>query len=180
MRIAGIVHHHSLGGVIGIPKVLTECLAGSTGRRLKSLPARKSFPPLEPLGGPLSPILGMGGGQSKSLDSMLYGPLRLLRGGSTEDALQPRYTSPTLSLEGAGNVSRSMVTTTMFCLALAKVGSYHSTHSIAAVRPTPSIDSHWCRSASLASATVHSSVSLPHCRVASRSMSFCRTHRCSS
>jgi hypothetical protein len=62
MRIAGIVHHRSLGGVIGIPKVLTERLAGSTGRRLKSLPARKSFLPLEPLGGPLSPILGMGGG----------------------------------------------------------------------------------------------------------------------
>jgi hypothetical protein len=102
MRIAGIVHHHSLGGVIGIPKVLTERLAGSTSRRLKSLPARKSFPPLEPLGGPLSPILGMGGGQSKSLDSMLYGPLRLLRGGSTEDALQPLVHVAHLVIGGCG------------------------------------------------------------------------------
>jgi hypothetical protein len=49
------MRHRPLGGAIGVPEVLTERLVGSTDRRLKSLPARKSFPSLEPLGWPFDP-----------------------------------------------------------------------------------------------------------------------------
>jgi hypothetical protein len=43
------------------------------------------------------------------------------------------YTSPTPSMEGVCNVSRSVATVTMFWLALVKVGSYRFACSIAAV-----------------------------------------------
>jgi hypothetical protein len=84
------------------------------------------------------------------------------------------YTSPSPSVEGVGNVSRSTVVVAMFWLAHVKVGSHRYARSIAMAQPASSVDSRWCRSASLASTTICSSVSSPHCRAASHSMSSCR------
>jgi hypothetical protein len=90
------------------------------------------------------------------------------------------YTLPTPSVEGASNVSKSAPTTTMFWLALAKVGSYRSTRSIVVAWLASSIDSHWCSSASLASMVVCSSASSPfHC-MDLRSMLSYRAHHHSS
>jgi hypothetical protein len=61
------------------------------------------------------------------------------------------YTSPTPSVEGVGNVSKSAATTTMFWLALVKAGSCRSAQSITMAWTTSSADSCWCRLASLAS-----------------------------
>jgi hypothetical protein len=90
------------------------------------------------------------------------------------------YTSPTPSVDGAGNVSKSAATATTFWLALAKVGSCRSACSIEAVQPTLNTNSCWCRSISLASTIARSSVSLPHCHAASCLMSSCGMRRHSS
>jgi hypothetical protein len=66
------------------------------------------------------------------------------------------YISPTPLVEGEGNMSKSVAAAATFWLALAKVGSYCSTHSIIAVRPASSADSRWHRSVSLALAAAHS------------------------
>jgi hypothetical protein len=83
------VSHRPLGGAVDIPEVLTEHLVSLNNRRLKILSMRKASCIQSPLGGPFSPILGMGGGQNKGIDPMLQGTLRLLCGVSVEDALQP-------------------------------------------------------------------------------------------
>jgi hypothetical protein len=55
MRVARTMCHRPFSGVVSIPEVLIECLAGSTGRRLKSLSVGKLFLPLEPLRQPFVP-----------------------------------------------------------------------------------------------------------------------------
>jgi hypothetical protein len=62
-----------------------------------------------------------------------------------------RYILPTPLVQGVGNVSRSVATAATFWVALVKVGSYRSTHSVVVVQPASSINSCWRRSVSLAS-----------------------------
>jgi hypothetical protein len=86
MRRGFHAHHQPLVGVVGAPEVLTGRLVGLTSHMMRSSPTKKPFPPLEPLGSLLSPVLGTDGGQNGGLDLMLQGALRLLHDGSTEDA----------------------------------------------------------------------------------------------
>jgi hypothetical protein len=80
-HVAGIACHRPLGGAVGILEVLIEYLVGSSGHMPTRIQSR--------LGGPLSPVLGMGRGQNRGLNPMLQGALHLLRGSGAEDALQP-------------------------------------------------------------------------------------------
>jgi hypothetical protein len=52
---AGTMRRHPLGSANGILGVLTECLVGLNGHRLKILPARKSFLRPESFGWPFVP-----------------------------------------------------------------------------------------------------------------------------
>jgi hypothetical protein len=73
------------------------------------------------------------------------------------------YTSPTSSVKGAGNTSRSAAATTTFWLALVKVGSYCTTCSFAMAYHACNAYSCLSQLANLASTATHSPVSLPRC-----------------
>jgi hypothetical protein len=90
------------------------------------------------------------------------------------------YISPTPSVEGASNASRSVATMATFWLVLVKVGRCRSTHPLTVAWPASSTNSQWSRSASLASVVAHLSVSTPRCCMALHSMSSCRACRHSS
>jgi hypothetical protein len=168
------MRHHPLGSAVSITEVPTECLAGSIGHRLKSLSARMTFRPLEPLS-PLPPILRMGGGKAEASTRCCKELSAYCAMAVPRMFLSRWYTSRTPSMEGAGNVPRSAAALAMFWLALEKVGSCRSARPISTVRPSSSADSRWCKLAGLGSIAVHSSASSPCCRVASHLMLFCRT-----
>jgi hypothetical protein len=94
---------------------------------------------------------------------MQQGTLRLLHGGGAEDAFSYWYSSPTLSVEGAGNESWSAAVSATFWLALVKVGGYRSACSFIKACPASCAVSCWIQLANIASTSTHSPVSLPQC-----------------
>jgi hypothetical protein len=71
------------------------------------------------------------------------------------------HTSPTLSMEGAANISRSAAATATFWLALAKAKGWCSARSFDVARWASNADLPWSRSTSLAFVAARSLVSLP-------------------
>jgi hypothetical protein len=137
---ARTVHRHPLGGTVGIPEVSIERLVGLNG----------------PLGSHLSPILGMGGGKIEASTRCCREFFACCTAVVPRMLFNRWYISLTSMVEGAGNVSRSAAIVGTFSLALAMVGSCHSTCSIATDWPTSSADLHWRRSVNLASTAAHS------------------------
>jgi hypothetical protein len=180
MHVVGTMRHHPLGGSIDVSEVPTGRLISSIGHRLKSSLVRMPFPPPAPCAALCSPSLGQIEGETEASTQCCK------EVSACWAVVVPRmlfncwYISPTPSVEGAGNVSKSAATVATFWLALVKVGSCRSACTITAVQPASSIDSCWCRSASLASMAVHSSLNLPHCCAASHLAPSCRMRRRSS
>jgi hypothetical protein len=149
------MHRRPQGGAIGILEVPTECLVSLNDRKLKILPARKSFPRPESLGRTFvsHPWDEQGAKQRHRPDVAGNSPLAMRRAVSRM-LFSHWYTMPTPLVKGAGNMSRSAAVAATFWLALVKAGSCHSTRSIATVWPASSVDSRWHRLISLAS-TAH-------------------------
>jgi hypothetical protein len=111
------------------------------------------------------PSLGLAGGRIEASTQCSREPSAYGMVAVTRMLFSHWYTSPTPSMEGASNASRSAATMTTFWLALAKVGSYHYICSLTMAYPVSNADSFWSQLANLAFMATSSTASRPHCCV---------------